>query len=481
MYIVKVALFVLILVNIDCNADEINITPQGDYSIASEFLIHSNVLNEERTFFISLPDSYNKSDTTYPVLILLDGAQNLEHAVASSRMLSKWKGIPETIIVAIPSKTRVKDFTPTQDLNYSKESGGAVKFSDFIEKEVMEYVDKHYRTHQFRILEGHSLGGLFSAHQFLIGNSFFNAYIIISPALWWDDYHLIRRLENTEQFKVGANIPIYFGIGELDGYGMKQELKQFYDALINKGGSKDVYAHQHYLEEGHMSVTLQSVYDGLQHVFKGAIFHEALWSEFSSDDFIKFIQRTKRVYGSSVTQTGELFSQLSQYLINKGDFVGAITVLKANIESYPEYAFNHEALADVYVLNDQAKLAIEQYKEAVKYARTSNSFGDGVAKRYEAAIELLENPIVHKLATLKLFSGCYVSESDPSSIFKFYLKENNLIGARKEWLDFKLFADTQNSFFMRTQPKLRFEFDKNTVNVFAYGQVYKYRKESCAK
>ena len=184
MYFIKVVLLAFILINFKCHAFGSKVIQQTGYTIASKFSINSSILNEDRTFFVSLPESYDKSGSTYPVLLLLDGAQNLEHSVASARMLSKWKGTPEVIIVAIPSINRVKDFTPTKDVSYANGSGGADKFAMFIEKELMEFVDKHYRTHPFRILEGHSLGGLFAADQFLTQNSFYNAYIIISPALW---------------------------------------------------------------------------------------------------------------------------------------------------------------------------------------------------------------------------------------------------------------------------------------------------------
>ena len=481
MFYIKNALLVLILVNFGCYATEVKITQQGEYQIASKFTISSKILNEDRTFFISLPESYHEGSSTYPVLLLLDGAQNLEHSVASARMLSKWKGVPETIIVAIPSKNRVKDFTPTKDVNYSKDSGGADKFANFLEREVLAFVDKQYRTHQYRILEGHSLGGLFAANLLLSQSNLFNAYIIIAPALWWDGYHTINNLKGNIEFNKNNEKPTYFGIGELDGHGMKQDLKQFYDILLTKSAVQDLYAHQVYKEEGHMSATLPTMYDGLQHVFKGAKYQESLWSEFSSDSFIEFIRKTKALYGSSVIQTGELFWKLAQHLINKRNFDGAITVLKENIASYPKYPFNHEELANVYALNDQPELAIEQYRKAAKYASESSSFGDGVANKYQAAIQLLENPIVHQQSTLKLFAGCYVSESDSNLMFKFSIDQEYLKGSREGWLDFRLFADKQNKFFMRTQSKLIFEFEKYGVHIFSYGQKYTYNKASCVK
>lgn len=477
MSLLRSLLLVLILISLECHAIGKVVTRQGSYQIAAKFSIASKILNEDRTFFVSLPASYDKSNSTYPVLLLLDGAQNLEHSVASARMLSQWKGIPETIIVAVPSKNRVKDFTPTKDVNYSKDSGGAANFAEFLEKEVMGFIDKQYRTHPYRILAGHSLAGLFATSQLLSQSNFFSAYIIIAPALWWDSYYTINKLKKSWQAYENHNKPIYFSIGEFDGFGMKQDMEQVYEILLANKTSQEQYAHHEYEGEGHMSVTLQSIYDGLQHVFKRTIYQESLWPKFSSESFIEFNKKSKELYGSSVTQTGELFIKLSQYLIDKKDFVGAITVLKTNIDSYPKYPFNYEELANAYALNDQPQLAIDAYKKAAMYAREHISFGDGVAKKYQAAIEILEHPIIHEAATLKQLIGCYVSES--GSTFKFTIDQGNLIGSREDWVDFRLFADRQSSFFTRTQPRLVFEFKKQAVIISIYGNTHIYKKGSC--
>ena len=79
-----------------------------DIIIGSEFIINSNILAEDRTCLISLPDSYNdtsKENKKYPIMILLDGyahfktASGIVHFMGSDRNRNHF--IPETIIVAI--------------------------------------------------------------------------------------------------------------------------------------------------------------------------------------------------------------------------------------------------------------------------------------------------------------------------------------------------------------------------------------------
>jgi len=162
----------LVVLHFELRAEEIK--EIKEYSIANTFTFQSKILGEERSILVSLPSEYDQTNDTYPVHVLLDGKQNIEHAVATSRMLSNWAGLPKSIIVGIPSVNRTRDFTHSKDVAYSPESGAAKQFTDFLEKEVMTFVDKKYRTHPFGVLTGHSLGGLFAVNQYLNKNPSFN-------------------------------------------------------------------------------------------------------------------------------------------------------------------------------------------------------------------------------------------------------------------------------------------------------------------
>ena len=65
----------------------------------------------------------------------------------------------------------------------------------FIEKELIPYVDSRYPTAPYRVLSGHSLGGLTVMNAFFNHTSLFNAYIAIDPSLWWDGQQWIKKYE----------------------------------------------------------------------------------------------------------------------------------------------------------------------------------------------------------------------------------------------------------------------------------------------
>ena len=58
------------------------------FTIAHEVTLSSTILEEDRPIMVSLPADYD-SATTYPVLYLLDGRQNMMHVAGSIEVLSR--------------------------------------------------------------------------------------------------------------------------------------------------------------------------------------------------------------------------------------------------------------------------------------------------------------------------------------------------------------------------------------------------------
>ncbi|MGD8497198.1 MAG: alpha/beta hydrolase-fold protein [Gemmatimonadales bacterium] len=95
---------------------------------------------------------------------------------------------------------RTRDYTPTawapedpsqhflQPVDY-EDSGGAAAFLDVLERQVIPYVENRYPVDpDRRVLVGKSYAGLLATTALLTRPALFSDYLIISPALWWDDY-----------------------------------------------------------------------------------------------------------------------------------------------------------------------------------------------------------------------------------------------------------------------------------------------------
>src|SRR5262249_2004077 len=115
----------------------------GPVVIGETRRIHSTVLNEDRVYRVSLPESYGwAKDRRYPVLFLLDGQTHFLHVAGSVGYLAQQGDIPEMIVVGLDSTVRIRDFTQTDWPSVWVGGGGAGNFKRFISTELIPDVDK---------------------------------------------------------------------------------------------------------------------------------------------------------------------------------------------------------------------------------------------------------------------------------------------------------------------------------------------------
>jgi len=246
-----------------------------DIIVGSKFVIKSNILDEERTCLISLPDSYNNSsevDKKYPVIILLDGythfktASGIVHFMSSNRNRNNL--MPESIIIAIENVDRERDFTVTKiKTKRPNNMGGGRNFLNFIEKELVPNIDKKYKTEPFRTLVGHSLGGLLTLNSYMDENSVFNAYISIDPSIWWNEEMMKNKVDSTPSISLDKKLYIATANqGEANYERNKQRHDSLY-TLITKKSDKPLNIEIEYFEkENHRSVPLVALYEGLKYI-----------------------------------------------------------------------------------------------------------------------------------------------------------------------------------------------------------------------
>ena len=162
--------------------------------IGYEWSLHSSILNEERPISVHLPDGYKRSSSRYPVLYVLDGEQEFVPMVAVADALPWAFRGPNLIVVAIHNVHRTHDLTtpwtssvaPGQAQWMVSKAGGADLFLAFLQKELVPEIDRRYRTTPYRVLLGHSLGGLFILHAFASSPELFRAWVALSPPAFWN-------------------------------------------------------------------------------------------------------------------------------------------------------------------------------------------------------------------------------------------------------------------------------------------------------
>ena len=185
----------------------------SSYSFANtnSFTFFSGTINEEVTLQVSLPDTYEHSDSfKYPVLVVLDGSTQFEHIAGSVRFLSTYAIIPEMIVVGVSTPyERLKFYTHTESEKYRNHSGQAELYKKFLQDELLNKIREDYRLAPYQIISGHSLSGLFTSYLALSEGSEFNAAISISPSLWWDKATLINEYSQYQNLEKKADKVVF--------------------------------------------------------------------------------------------------------------------------------------------------------------------------------------------------------------------------------------------------------------------------------
>ncbi|WP_417882515.1 alpha/beta hydrolase [Xanthomarina gelatinilytica] len=279
-------LTLLIYTHVSCqNKNKKSVEPYSLQNTEQRFL-KSKSNDIDYKLYISLPESYNDSTLQkYPVLYLLDADYSFAIAKNIIDHLAQRNHLQEIIIVGIAYAgenkyriNRTRDYTPTnseepgvsfQEIQ-NKYSGGGLKFSKFIEDELISYIDSEYRTTDFRVLTGHSYGGLFSSWTLLTKPNLFNGYIVVSPSLWYDDKLMFsiedKFSENDQKTKA------YFTVGDREvnnQWNMPEDIKQFVEKLRSKKLDNLDIKFEIGENETHNSIFPSALSNGLRFIFDG--------------------------------------------------------------------------------------------------------------------------------------------------------------------------------------------------------------------
>jgi predicted alpha/beta superfamily hydrolase len=243
-----------------------NVNAQTGYAYTEKKdSLFSETLKENRPINIFLPEGYEKENIKYPVIYIIDGETRCTHAVPTVRFISSEGLMPKSIIVGIPNVNRDRDFLPPR-VNNPVASDSADDFLRFFTGELFTYMEKHYRVDPFRVLIGHSYGGLFAMHALLTRPDAFEAYIMIDPSFWYGSKMMIQKAGDF--FAGQQTLPKTIYISGNEGQAWKGMANDVMDSVLKAAAPKDLqWKTVAYANENHGSVTFKTIYDGLRFIF----------------------------------------------------------------------------------------------------------------------------------------------------------------------------------------------------------------------
>ncbi|WP_073401949.1 alpha/beta hydrolase-fold protein [Mucilaginibacter sp. OK098] len=349
--------------------------------IADVVTIHSKILNENRKIYIYTPYLNKGSENAKvacPVMYMLDAEYQLTMTAGLIDYLSKAQAMmPGMIVVGIDNNhyDRERDLTPTHSdkadpvskpdtsaTAFTRTSGGGEKFLQFINDEVMPYVEQHYKTAPFKIFSGHSLGGLLTVHCLLNHPDMFNAYFAISPSLWWDDEYLIQHAADKLKSETLKTKYLVMSISG-EGGQFYQDLQNFHTLLQQDNSSGLTYKYNYYKDESHGSGPAKAIYDALKFLYP-------VWIDNNQDSTanltMQFYKRLSDRYQYTIKPSEDLLINRAYDLLeNPKKIDDAIEMFKLAVSEYPSSYNTYDSLGDAYVKKGDKEKAIKNYKQSL--------------------------------------------------------------------------------------------------------------------
>lgn len=369
-----------------------------DIIIAKKIVLQSTVLDEERTIFVSTPSNYESTKVSYPVFYLLDGDEGSIHytsglvADLATRALC-----PKMIVVAIANTDRFRDMTPTvYDRNPNIPSGGADKFLECIETEIIPFIENNYRTLPYRLISGHSASGILVTHAFLSHTRLFNSYIGVSPSLWWDSNLFSKNLdENISKIDL-KHRHFYFSIGSKEINHNMDGALEFYQTMLRKKPKLLQWKFDTIQGEDHGSQKTIALYKGLRFIYEGWKYDYQKVREEGLPYINSFYENQSAKYGYEIKPSEEQMNVFGYALKRSGKLDEAIEIFSMNVENNPRSPNSHDSLAETYLAAGFIEESIKHYELAIEYGTSVNDLNLGIYKNGLEKAQKEQNNIENK-------------------------------------------------------------------------------------
>jgi hypothetical protein len=346
-----------------CDAQKSN-QPDNNIVIGKIDIFHSKLLNEERKLWVYVPtiSEFNPKHN-YPAVYLLDGDDHFLSVMTMIQQLSEIQRntiLPQMVLIGIQNTDRGRDF-------------GGELFTSFIEKELIPYVDSLYSTSQYRILIGHSLGGLFTINTFINHTKLFKSYITIDPSI---NQEVLKQADKVLKEKDFTDNYLYLAIANSPAvlfedtstnnrYRAMLRLTDYIEA--NKKNNLN-FSWKFYKDDDHTSVPFIAEYDGLRFIFSLYKFPEIdkLLIASNLDSIINInYQNISRILGYKILPPEGNLLGLGYVFLEKKVFDKSYTIFKMLIDNYPPNFMFYNAMGDLSRSKGDSLKAIEYYEKTL--------------------------------------------------------------------------------------------------------------------
>ncbi|TYB75999.1 esterase [Bizionia saleffrena] len=327
----------------------------------------SQILGESRQLKIQLPRGYDKSDKSYPIVVVFDGDYLFEMVAGNVDYYAYWEDIPECIVIGVNQLGKREDDTAFSELNSLPIDNGDAFFR-FVGEELVPYLNNTYRTEAFKVAIGHDKTANFINYFLLKEAPLFRAYIALSPDLAPDMTTFVsERLATVE-----SKIFYYLATASNDVKSLKEKTEGLQTALNGIDNKNVLKAFDNFEGPTHYSLPAYAIPKALESIF--FVFQPISKDEYKNT-LLKFEGSPVEYLTEKYETIEDLFGIKKQISINdfravaatinkteKFDYFEALGKLAR--KQYPDTLLGNYYLGRYYEETGNPKKAMKTYQSA---------------------------------------------------------------------------------------------------------------------
>lgn len=277
---------------------------EANHRVGKTIQLKSEILNEQREIQIYLPEDYDSSNEKCPVIYVFDSQKYFLNAITYQQNLRFVEETPGFIVVGIKTKDQERNKL------YNSESS---QFSNYIEKELLPYIDHTYRTlPSERVFFGWQRAAAFGVEIFASKPNLFKGYFLASPT-----FLTSQRISDVGVLldkNIFLDNYLYFTLAEVETWSL-DNTNSLAELLKEKANNNLRWKYDLFDNENHYSTTVITMNRGLKSFFKD---YPPI-RFYSLDDFNKMggIPALKKLYinrGERYQNSKEVHSDTKRYL-----------------------------------------------------------------------------------------------------------------------------------------------------------------------
>ncbi len=351
-----------------------------DVVLAKSVKLASKVLKRDLDISIYVPQGYNNSSARYPVLYDLNAFFCFTYDCGTVELFARNASIPNMIVVGVPALQN--GYVPTPFEERGDSLAGADLSIKFFKEELIPFVENNYRTNKFRILYGHSVGGLFTIYTLFNYPDLFTAYIAGSPWFQTNNQYWLKNIEQMAKERKLDQKCLFMTVGKgeaeltLNTY---KELEQW----MNNQSFEDLTWKSAWVEGDHGSMVGRNIYDGLLFIFSDWRLPEIAFRNAEIDELKKYVKTNSEKWGKYGFETASIIPEerlnaMGYALLNRKEYDKAIRIFTYNLELYPKSYNAYDSLAEAYLTIGDKENARKYYKQAVELNPGDSDFAKRV-------------------------------------------------------------------------------------------------------